>query len=128
MTQTRSGRIIKKPDRYVPVERVEDDFDSDDYDSDESELTSEIEYSDEELDEDSESDDSFVVPDDEVKSEIGEDDNGDDDESDDALSDTSSTKSRAGRGARPTTKTGAPVQNAGNPLASTTSTTSGAPL
>lgn len=33
MYVTRSGRQIKKPDRYVPIEKVEDDFGSDEYDS-----------------------------------------------------------------------------------------------
>lgn len=65
MIQTRSGRVIKKPDRYVPVEVVEDDFNPEDYDSDESDINSEVEYSDEELDEESDSDNSFLVQDDE---------------------------------------------------------------
>lgn len=30
---TRSGRIIKKPDRYEPVEQVTDDFSDSEYDS-----------------------------------------------------------------------------------------------
>ena len=54
--QTRSGRVIKQPVRYVPQEVVEDDYAPEDYDSDESEVTSEIEYSDEELDESDEED------------------------------------------------------------------------
>jgi len=33
MITTRSGRNIKKPDRYVPVEQVIDDYNDSDYDS-----------------------------------------------------------------------------------------------
>jgi hypothetical protein len=33
-TKTRSGRLVKKPERYTPNEKVEDDYDTDDYDSD----------------------------------------------------------------------------------------------
>lgn len=33
VTTTRSGRVIKKPDFYVPVEEVCDDYASDEYDS-----------------------------------------------------------------------------------------------
>lgn len=81
MIQTRSGRVVKQPERYTPVERVEDDYATDEYDSDESEVTSEIEYSDEEIDE-SESDlDSFIAEEDEENS--GEEEvDGDDDDSD----------------------------------------------
>lgn len=32
--RTRSGRIVKKPERYEPAEIPTDDFDSDEYDSD----------------------------------------------------------------------------------------------
>ena len=34
MTTTRSGRLVKKPERYEPIEKVEDDFSSDEYDTD----------------------------------------------------------------------------------------------
>jgi len=66
--QTRSGRVIKQPVRYVPQEVVEDDYATEDYDSDESEVTSEVESSDEELDEDDDDDEEmndFVVDDEE---------------------------------------------------------------
>ena len=33
--RTRSGRTVKKPNRYEPIERCTDDFGSDDYDTDE---------------------------------------------------------------------------------------------
>lgn len=32
--RTRSGRIVKKPERYSPVEVCDDDYESNDYDSD----------------------------------------------------------------------------------------------
>jgi hypothetical protein len=32
--RSRSGRIVKNPDRYEPVENVVDDYDDNDYDSD----------------------------------------------------------------------------------------------
>lgn len=34
MYTTRSGRVVKQPVRYEPVEKVEDDYGSDEYDSD----------------------------------------------------------------------------------------------
>lgn len=36
--KTRSGRIVKAPERWSPQERCEDDYASDEYDSDESSL------------------------------------------------------------------------------------------
>lgn len=39
ITKTRSGRIIKKPDRYEPIEQVTDDFSDSDYDSSESDFS-----------------------------------------------------------------------------------------
>lgn len=39
-TRTRSGRTVKKPVRYTPVEVCDDDYASDEYDSDESESVS----------------------------------------------------------------------------------------
>jgi hypothetical protein len=36
--RTRSGRIVKAPERWSPQERCEDDYASDEYDSDESSL------------------------------------------------------------------------------------------
>lgn len=36
--RTRSGRIVKQPERWSPQERCEDDYASDEYDSDESSL------------------------------------------------------------------------------------------
>lgn len=74
---TRSGRVSKPPDRYEPVEQVEDDYADDDYDSEESSVSSTIsEEESTEVDEESDADeygnlDGFVVPD---KSESGESD------------------------------------------------------
>ena len=68
-TTTRSGRKIKKPDRWEPKEECEDDFGAGDYDTDVdcSDVSSEVSYdSDEETDEDDGSDlDDFIVDDDE---------------------------------------------------------------
>ena len=76
--RTRSGRVSKLPERYVPIEQVEDDYADDDYDSHESDVSSEISYdeSEEENEEDDDADengnlDGFVVSD---KSESDSDD------------------------------------------------------
>lgn len=51
-TRTRSGRIVKKPERYEPNEKVEDDYESDDYATDDDDSSN---YeSEEETDDDSE--------------------------------------------------------------------------
>ena len=69
-TRTRSGRISKPPDRYEPIEQVEDDYAPEDYDDDESEVSSAVSYSDEELEEeDEDDDDSFIESDGSDKSE-----------------------------------------------------------
>jgi len=75
--RTRSGRVSKPPERYSPIEQVEDDYGSDDYDSAEiSDVSSTIETDSEEEDDESDADEygnlnGFVVPD---KSESAEDD------------------------------------------------------
>jgi len=67
--KTRSGRVTKPPERYEPVEQVEDDYADDDYDSSESsDISSEVSYDTEEEigDDDADDDgnlDGFVVPD-----------------------------------------------------------------
>ena len=56
-TRTRSGRIVKKPERYEPTEKVEDDYSSDEYDSDDpngSEYSTDPEEEDDESEDDSE--------------------------------------------------------------------------
>ena len=74
-TRTRTGRQIKKPERYTPVENVlEDDYTNEEYDSDEigSDLDTDEEiYSDEESedDEDEGSLKDFIVDDDEESEE-----------------------------------------------------------
>lgn len=74
MIKTRSGRIVKKPDRYEPVEIPEDDFDDPDNrveeeaesESDEEELESEEESESEDEDADENGNlKGFVVSDDE---------------------------------------------------------------
>jgi len=71
--QTRSGRVVKRPDRYVPQEVVEDDFDPEDYDSDESEVKSDTEITDDEEEEEDDDDEGslkdFIVGDDEDEEE-----------------------------------------------------------
>ena len=68
-TRTRSGRVSKPPERYEPVEQVEDDYDVDDYDTeDPDDVSEEIETdSDEEEDESDMDDDGnldgFIVAD-----------------------------------------------------------------
>lgn len=38
-TKTRSGRVVKKPNRYIPTEKVEDDYSTDDYDTEDDDDT-----------------------------------------------------------------------------------------
>jgi hypothetical protein len=69
VNKTRSGRVSKPPDRYEPIEKVEDDYSDTDYNSTESEIkTDEEDDADEESDEEDDADedgnlDGFVVPD-----------------------------------------------------------------
>ena len=69
--RTRSGRVSKPPERYEPVEQVEDDYAAEDYDTEESsDVSSEVSYDTEDELADGEDDadedgnlDGFVVPD-----------------------------------------------------------------
>ena len=69
VTTTRSGRIVKKPERYEPVEQVEDDYAPEDYDSDESsDVDSAVSYDESEFSSEDDADDDgnldgFVVAD-----------------------------------------------------------------
>lgn len=69
MIRTRSGRVVKKPERYVPIEVCEDDYATDEYDSHESsDVSSEISIDPEDLSSESDADESgnldgFVVED-----------------------------------------------------------------
>jgi hypothetical protein len=82
-TKTRSGRIIKPPERFEPEENLslEDDFLPDEYDSETSStVSSDVEYSEEEEeecddDDDDDENDSFIV-----ESEDGEDSEDDNEE------------------------------------------------
>ena len=59
-TVTRSGRKIKKPERWEPEEECTDDFNDDEYDTDDgSDVSSIVSYS----DEDESDTDSFIVDD-----------------------------------------------------------------
>jgi hypothetical protein len=68
-TRTRSGRVSKPPERYEPVEQVEDDYDVDDYDTeDPDDVSEEIETDSDEEEDESDMDedgnlDGFIVPD-----------------------------------------------------------------
>ena len=65
MYRTRSGRVTKKPDFYVPSEQVEDDFAEHEYDTeDDSDIDTEDELDDDES-EDSDDEDlkDFIVED-----------------------------------------------------------------
>ena len=85
-TRTRSGRIVKPPERYVPVEVCEDDYNSDEYDStDLSEVSSEASYDPEEISSESDADehgnlDGFVVEDKTDESDIESNVSGSDDD------------------------------------------------
>jgi hypothetical protein len=66
-TRTRSGRLVKKPERYEPCERVEDDF-SDDESGDDDDLSDYEEDSSTDNDDESDADENgnlkdFIVPD-----------------------------------------------------------------
>ncbi len=64
---TRSGRLVKPPDRYTPNEKVEDDYASDEYDTDSNSDNDDVPSlysSGEEDDDDSEGSlKDFIVPD-----------------------------------------------------------------
>ena len=80
MTTTRSGRVVKKPERYEPVEIPEDDYNDD---GDISECESEEESEDEGdeclSDEESESDDEDADENGNLKGFVVSDDDDDDD-------------------------------------------------
>ena len=86
--KTRSGRVIKKPERWEPKEEVVDDFKPDEYDTDDgSDVSSKISLSDDE--EPNSDDEAFIAHDSDEEDEIYEDsdddvedDMDDDDESD----------------------------------------------
>lgn len=67
--RTRSGRLVKKPERYAPVEVCEDDYASDEYDSEESsDVSSDVSVDPDDISSESDADehgnlDGFVVED-----------------------------------------------------------------
>lgn len=76
--KTRSGRVVKKPERYTPNEVCDDDYAAEEYDdTDVSEVSSEVSYESEEISSESDADengnlDGFVTED---KSEASKSDN-----------------------------------------------------
>jgi hypothetical protein len=65
-TTTRSGRLVKKPERYEPCEKVEDDYSSEDGDEEEDDESEFSTSCDGDSDADSDGNlEGFVVPDEE---------------------------------------------------------------
>lgn len=68
-TRTRSGRVVKKPERYTPIEVCEDDYASDEYDTDESsDVSSDVSVDPEDISSESDADEygnlkDFIVDD-----------------------------------------------------------------
>ena len=68
-TRTRSGRVVKAPERYTPQEVCEDDYATEEYDSDESSIhSSEVSYDTEDISSESDADEDgnlagFIVED-----------------------------------------------------------------
>lgn len=81
--RTRSGRVVKKPDRYSPQEICDDDYAAEDYDSHESsDVSSEVSYDSEDVSSESDADEDgnlrdFVVED-KSSSEVEDSDDGSD--------------------------------------------------
>lgn len=81
--RTRSGRVVKKPERYSPQEVCEDDYAAEDYDSHESsDVSSEVSYDSEDVSSESDADEDgnlrdFVVED-KSSSEVEDSDDGSD--------------------------------------------------
>lgn len=103
-TRTRSGRVVKAPERYVPQEVCEDDYADEDYDTDESgTVSSEVSYDTEDISSESDADEGgnlagFIVED---KSSSDCDSNGSDVRSESGETDVSSDgeqRPAAGRG------------------------------
>ncbi len=90
--RTRSGRIIKKPERYTPVEQVEDDFSDSELESHwDSDISSEISYDPEDFEEEeSETDLSDFIAEDDDNNNESDDNNGSDDDSSDGETEASS--------------------------------------
>ncbi len=93
--KTRSGRVIKQPVRYEPVEKVEDDFSDSEIESHwDSDISSEVSYDPEDVaDEESSDDDSFIVPDSESESEENDEIKNESDDVEDDGSDDDSAES-----------------------------------
>lgn len=93
--KTRYGRTVKKPERYTPDEKVEDDFSDSELESHwDSDISSEISYDPEDFAEDESDTDlsDFIAEDDENNNE-SDDNNGSDDDSSDGETDAESVDS-----------------------------------
>ena len=94
-TRTRSGRVVKAPERYTPQEVCDDDYATEDYDSDESSIhSSEVSYDTEDISSESDADEEgnlvgFVVED---KSSSDSESNGPDVRSESGETDVSSDR------------------------------------
>ena len=94
-TRTRSGRVVKAPERYTPQEVCDDDYATEDYDSDESSIhSSEVSYDTEDISSESDADEEgnlvgFVVED---KSSSDSESNGSDVRSESGETDVSSDR------------------------------------
>lgn len=79
VVRTRSGRVVKKPERYVPIEVCEDDYSDNEYDSHESsDVSSEVSVDPDDISTETDADehgnlDGFVVEDKNEESDIDSD-------------------------------------------------------
>lgn len=86
--RTRSGRVVKKPERYAPVEVCDDDYASDEYDSEESsDVSSDVSVDPDDISSESDADENgnlggFVVEDKSDASDIASDVSGSGSETD----------------------------------------------
>lgn len=90
VSKTRSGRVVKAPQRYAPQEVCDDDYQADDYDSHESEtVSSEVSYDSEDISSESDADNNGNLKGFVVESETSEDVDGSDIQSDSSETDVS---------------------------------------
>lgn len=92
VSRTRSGRVTKPPQRYVPQEVCDDDYQADDYDSYESEtVSSEVSYDSEDISSEGDADDKGNLKGFVVESETSDED-GSDVQSESSETDVSATE------------------------------------
>lgn len=93
VSKTRSGRVVKPPQRYVPQEVCDDDYQTDDYDSQESgTVSSEVSYDSEDISSESDADNNGNLKGFVVESETSEDVDGSDIQSESSETDVSVAK------------------------------------